>query len=167
LNSKTARRGFSQDELAQMYRINKGTFSGDAARFLGNLGGGGGGIGAFVTGTVTKGVAPVLGYGFKKLGNAITAREVARLDEMVRSRSPLGQRLAKPLEDWSTAAQEFETSPVARNVARLTLASKNLSNNLADVGIQVPADKLASAGGGSSEDEQVNDYIANRYGRRE
>jgi hypothetical protein len=52
------------------------------------------------------------------------------------------------------------------NVARLTLASRNLSSNLADV---APERRIALVEGatGPFEDQQVDSYIEKRYGRRE
>src|SRR6185437_7641069 len=49
LNSPKSRRGYSGEELRQMQRIVQGTFAGDAARYIGNLLGGGGGLGTVVT----------------------------------------------------------------------------------------------------------------------
>jgi len=165
LQDPKQRRGYSQDELARMDSIVRGTFVGNTSRFLGNLFGGGGGLGTVVTagtGAAAAGpvgaIAPIFGYGFKKLGNAITAREVAKLDELVRSRSPFARQVGAPLQDWSMAAQAAEVSPTPRNVARLTVASRNLSNNLSSAGISVsPDDLLRSLQGpmrGAAEDEQ-------------
>jgi hypothetical protein len=166
LASPKERRGFSGEELRQMKRIITGTFTGDAARYVGNLAGKGGGLGAVIaagtageagykvgglTGAVIGAATPLLGFGFGKLSNAITAREVRKLDELIRSSAPLARQLRGPLEDWSKAAVGVNASKTPRNIARLTLASRNLANNLADADIQVSADDLLRAVYGSSE----------------
>jgi hypothetical protein len=62
-----------------------------------------------------------------------------------------------------------EISPSARNVARLTLASRNLANNLQDAGIEVSPERLVALVEGATapfEDQQVDDYVRSRYGSR-
>jgi hypothetical protein len=95
LKSQSLRRGYSQDELLQMQKIARGTPVGNLVRGVGNLLGGGGGLGALITGgagVMAAGpagiAAPAAGYALKKVGNAMTAKQVAKLDEMIRSRSP-------------------------------------------------------------------------------
>jgi hypothetical protein len=162
LNSRTKSRGFSDDELAAMDAIVKGTFRGDVARTVGNLLGGGGGIAAYITGATTHGIAPVAGYGFKKLGNLLTARKMAQLDELVRSRG-VGS-VGAPLEDWSRASEAFDATPTAANRARLTLSARTLSERLRDAGIEVAPGALAGAP--ANENEQVDAYIQKRYGEQ-
>lgn len=95
--------GFTDDELAQIDRIVRGTPLGNAARATGNALGGGGGLGAAVTaglgGAATAhlggigAVAPVVGYGLKKYSDSIGQKEIDLLREMVRRRSPLGETM--------------------------------------------------------------------------
>ena len=103
LNNPKARRGYNAEELAQMEKIVRGTSAGNLLRGAGNLMGGGGGLGAVISagaGGFAAGpaglAAPVAGYGIKKLGNALTSRQVGKLDNMVRSRSPLAQSFPTP-----------------------------------------------------------------------
>jgi hypothetical protein len=159
-------RGYDQTELAAMRRIVKGTFVGDVPRFLGNLLGGGGGLGMVVgtgtgayTGAMLHGASgaaigatvPVLGYAFKKLGNAITASRVDDLSTLIRSRSPLADQMRGPLETWGQAAQDLEISSTPRNIARLMIASRNLANNLKDAGIAVTETDLIKSLQGPSQ----------------
>ena len=98
------------------------------------------------------------------LRGVVGATDVNRLGAIIQSGSPSARKIGAPLQEWSNASQSFQVSPTARNVARLTIASRNLSNNLADVGIQVSADKLAM-----SEDEQqqqLDAYIQRKYGEQ-
>jgi hypothetical protein len=95
--------GFSADELAQTDRIIRGTPLANAARTAGNALGGGGGLGAAVTaglgGAATAhlggigAAAPLVGYGLKKFSDSIGKKEISRLQEMVRKRSPLGESM--------------------------------------------------------------------------
>ena len=96
-----ALRGFSDEEIRQLERAVKGTWTGNTLRFIGNLLGGGGGIGTFLTAgrggaaLGPGGVAlPAVGMAAKRMGAASTSRQVDLLHEMLRARSPLGQAQA-------------------------------------------------------------------------
>lgn len=159
------RRGYSAVELAAMERIVRGTKTSNTLRNAGNLLGGGGGLGSIVTAGVGAAATggwgaglPVLGYALKKLGNALTNRQIDQLSEIIRSRSPLAGRVGGPVVEWSKAARAAEMQPSARTISSLTLASRNLSNNLKDAGITIaPDDLLRSLQGpvrAPAEDEQ-------------
>ena len=51
-------------------------------------------------------------------------------------------KIQNPLNDWSNAAQAFQVSPVPRNLARLSIASRNLSTNFGDMGITISPENL-------------------------
>lgn len=148
LLDEKALRGFSADERALMERITEGTKTRNAIRVAGNAMGGGMGMGAALYGlasTATHGAlaaVPFVGFGLRKLEGALAMRDVRKLSDMVRSDSPLGKQLTGPTVDYAKAAQAFEANPTPRNIAALTLASRNLANNLADAGITVSPDKL-------------------------
>jgi hypothetical protein len=115
------RRGYSKEELALIDDIVNGKHGADAARWLANFLGGGGGLGALSAGSVGAaaggglgallggptgaaigaplgGAIPVVaGRVAKGVANRITAKQAARLDELIRKRSPLyQQRVANP-----------------------------------------------------------------------
>lgn len=149
LTSDKERRGLKPDQIAQAERIVEGTPTRNAMRTAGNLSGGGGGLGATgiaLTGmfTATPGLAaaPVAGYLIKKLSNALTIRDVNKLNEAIRANSPLGKQLRGPFTDWAKAAQAAEASPSPGNIAKFTLASNNLSNNLRDAGVVIAPNDL-------------------------
>ena len=166
LKDPKQRRGFTDEQIASMERIAHGDTTGrNTIRGIGNLAQGGGGLGA--TGIVLTSIfagqpqlaaIPVAGYLVKKLGNALTIRDVNKLNESIRANSPLGKQLAGPFASWGKAAQNFEVGPTPRALAMLSIASRNLSNNLADAGISVSPDNLMrSLQGpmrGSAEQEQ-------------
>jgi hypothetical protein len=104
-------RGFSPEELAAMRQVVEGTATANTLRYVGNLLGGGGGIGqtgiatlgaaggaALGGGPVSAGVGaallPLTGATSRAGYNALVGRQVAKLDELVRKRSPLYQQRA-------------------------------------------------------------------------
>lgn len=140
LVSPKERRGFSPEELRQMELVVRGTYIGNAARFVGNLLGGGGGLGAVtsaaVGGMATGGpgaIAPIVGVGLKQVANASTARQVAKLDQMIREHAPLNVDRAKlsAVEDaadqWAGAFKEAQLSQSPDVMKRLTVASRGLA----------------------------------------
>ena len=103
-------RGYSQQEIEFMKQVARGTFGSNAARYMGNLLGGGGGLGAIVTGALTGSAAgaaggspaigtligtllPTLGVGSKKLSAFMVRKQLNTLDEMIRMRSPLYEQM--------------------------------------------------------------------------
>lgn len=112
LLNEEKRQGFSPEELAQMEKIVRGTVTGNALRHASNVLGGGGGLGQIIAGGLgaaggaslggaeggTGGaiLLPLLGTLARNRANASVLRQVNKLDEMVRARSPLAQVLANP-----------------------------------------------------------------------
>lgn len=110
LTNPRLRAGFSPEEIAQLERIVEGTAVGNTARHIGNVLGGGGGLGQLAAmgaaggagaamsggtaGLAAAAIPPILGTVAKGVENASTARQVRILDEMIRNRSPLGQAAA-------------------------------------------------------------------------
>ena len=147
--------GYSADELAQMKRIVEGTRTQNIIRGVGNLLGGGGGLGAVASaaaGAMATGgpgaIAPVVGYGLKMLQNSLSLRQVEKLSELIRSRSPLAGRLTGPITDWTKVAAGVRANPTPRAFAQASLAARNLANNLKDAGIAIsPSDLLRSLQG--------------------
>jgi hypothetical protein len=104
LNSPAQRRGFSPDEIVAMQSIVRGTAPANVIRTIGNLLGGGGGLGSVASGAAGFAAggpfgavaAPAAGYALKRLGNTMAANKANALDELVRSRSPLGVSMPQP-----------------------------------------------------------------------
>lgn len=166
LADERARMGYTRAELDMMERIVRGTGPQNALRILGNMMGGGLGIGGTATAALGAastpygigGIVPFVGYGLRRIGMALQGRDLNTLSEALRSRSPLGARVRGPVQEWSRAAQAWEKSETPRAYANLNIASRNLANNLKDLGISVqPSDLLRSIQGpvrGRAEDEQ-------------
>lgn len=104
LNKPKAQRGFSEDEIAQMGVVNKGTVPANIFRQLGRGGTGVVPMGAHAATAYATGGASIpaqLGlavplYASKKIAEALNTKQVNKLDEMLRMRSPeYASRVAK------------------------------------------------------------------------
>lgn len=99
--------GFSDPELAALNKVVEGGAGRNTARYIGNLLGGGGGIGqagigalggaggaavAGIPGAAVGAIAPAaVGAGSKAIANQLAKRSLNQVDELVRTRSPLYQ----------------------------------------------------------------------------
>jgi hypothetical protein len=111
LNKPKERRGYSKEELALIEEIVRGRFGTNAARWLGNFLGGGGGLGAqgpaAVGGAIGAAVGgvpgaavgavtpPAIGALLRRGAAKSTERQISKLDELIRMRSPLYQKAAE------------------------------------------------------------------------
>lgn len=102
--------GFSDAEMAALAQVRDGGTGRNTARYLGNLFGGGGGIGQAgiaVTGAAAGGAAgglpgammglipAAIGSGAKVTANALARKDLRSADEMMRMRSPLYEYLMR------------------------------------------------------------------------
>lgn len=108
--------GYSPEEIAALEKIVTGTPTQNATRYIGNLLGGGGGLGQMLTTAVGAGAGASAGGGVgaaigaaapiavgttsKALSNLLTRKALRSADEAVRARSPLYEALKEsaPLE---------------------------------------------------------------------
>jgi hypothetical protein len=106
--SRKQNSGFSPDEIKAMEGVIDGTLAMNATRNVSNLLGGGGGLGRLTTMAAGAGAGgasgdltaaliggvglPAAGWALKKTENALTRREVKKLDNMLRLRSPEGRK---------------------------------------------------------------------------
>ena len=123
LNSPKQSAGFSPDELAALNQVARGTAPRNVLRWVGNLFGGGGGLGAVASGGVSGAIGdaaggpilgaiagagvPAAGFAAKQLANALASKSLSAADELVRQRSPLYgdmQRARVPLRVAPTNA---------------------------------------------------------------
>lgn len=116
-------RGFSDEELEAIKQVAEGTAPRNVARWVGNLLGGGGGLGALTAGTAggAAGMAlggpvglavaaapPAVGFGARQIANRSTRKAFDLVDEQVRRRSPLYERSSKnpPMTKITKAERE-------------------------------------------------------------
>lgn len=122
-------RGYSDEEVAAMKEVVEGTASSNTLRRISNLLGGGGGLGqtlvmgagaglgGYTAGgpgaTIGATLLPAIGAASRSGANALTSRQVGKVDEMIRQRSPLyEQRKANP-------GMTPDVSPYQLNLLRL------------------------------------------------
>lgn len=103
LQDAKRRSGFSKEEIELLETVRDGTAARNVIRFIGNLLGGGGGLGAALTGlgsglavgssipALVGGAVVGTGVATKVLANRQTKGALRKADEAVRSRSPLYQ----------------------------------------------------------------------------
>lgn len=109
LTSKSQGRGLTPDELQSIENTVMGSPVGNALRAGGKFLGGGGGLHAFVsgvggaaaTGNPAMLALPAVGYGIKKVGDAVTRSNANKIVNQILSRSPTGIATAAnmPLPD--------------------------------------------------------------------
>lgn len=148
-------RGLLPDEVEAAKTIAEGTRGQNALRKVGNVLGGGGGlgmqhgatagaaVGAFLGGPAGAAVGvtavPALGHLLKTLSNKLTLRQADQLSEMIRSRAPL----ASSMQKFHQSAGNVVKNQSGRTMAATVLAARNLSTNLRGAGFDVsPADLL-------------------------
>ena len=127
-------RGFSDAEKEQMEKIVKGTPAGNVARLLGKFAPSGvvsgalsAGAGFAAQGPLGAVVVPAAGYVAKKIGDASTAAQAAKLSRLVRARSPLGKKAAINAAAQSVFAQPTQRAALAApGLAAAELPSRGL-----------------------------------------
>jgi hypothetical protein len=137
-NEPKALRGFDDAEKAALEGVAAGGPVGNTARFLGNLMGGGGGLGMNVAGAAGAALGsiagpagaaagavgvPALGFALKRAGAAMTDRALGGVNEATRMRSPLYEAMQ--------AAAEKVPAGLERQAAaiRAALVGTPLENN--------------------------------------
>jgi hypothetical protein len=101
-----------------------------------------GGAGFAAGGPVGALVVPLAGYIGKKLGDRSTANQVAKLEEMIRSRAPV----AKAMEDTATKFEIVQSQGMnARTMSALSLSARNLATNLKDAGVTLSPAEIMRA----------------------
>lgn len=163
LHNPAAMRGLRPDEIQMLEGLARGTPTRNAVRWFSNVLGGGGGLGALVTGEVGShaglGVlgflAAPIGHVLKHIENHLTVKAANQISEAIRSRSPLGQAIQSSAEKWNAARDALVKGPNSAKFAAFSIASRNLSNNLAGAGVNVhPIQLLRSVQGPSSANAQ-------------
>lgn len=119
IESAKGSRGLNEEEKAAIDDVIFGRPSKNAARFFGNLLGGGGGLGtallsggAGVAGASALGpggaamavIPPAIGAASRGVANRMSAKELKALDEMLRARSPLAASRGGPQQVYDPSA---------------------------------------------------------------
>lgn len=104
-------RGFSQDELDSIRQVVQGTAASNTLRKVGNMLGGGGGLGHSIIGAMGAGIGyhlgggegaiggaavlPLIGSGARSSYNSLVGSQVSAADQLIRMRSPLYQQMLR------------------------------------------------------------------------
>lgn len=151
LNPKQSR-GMHPDDVATAGAIAEGTRGGNLVRKLGNMAGGGGGMGTLVSGAIGMGVAgaadpsstfmglalPAFGLAMRGAGNRMTLNQAHKLSEAIRNRAPLASATTK----FEEKVAQFHEQRNARTASAAALAARNLSANLRGSGFNVSVGDL-------------------------
>lgn len=164
-------RGMHPEDIAAAGQVAEGTALGNTIRKIGNIAGGGGGLGTLAAGAVgaTAGgvyggdqqsigiggfALPALGFAMRGIGNRMTLNQAHRLSEAIRTRAPLASATTK----FEEKVAQFQSQRNAKTAAAAAIAARNLSTNLRSAGFDVPAGDLMRAlqGGvaGRADDEK-------------
>jgi hypothetical protein len=145
IESHKGSRGLSKAEEQAIDDIIFGRPSKNAARYIGNLLGGGGGLGSALlsgatgvggatafgpTGAALGMIPPVIGAAARGTANAMTKKELKALDALIRSRSPIGEAMAGP----SSTYQPGVTQGLLESLMRAAPPTKPKSPGLIDYG---------------------------------
>jgi hypothetical protein len=153
LNPKQSR-GMHPDDVAAAGAIAEGTTGGNLVRKLGNMAGGGGGMGTLVAGAAGMGAAgaysndpsssfmglalPAFGLAMRGAGNRMTLNQAHKLSEAIRNRAPLASATTK----FEEKVAQFHEQRNARTASAAALAARNLAANLRGSGFNVSVGDL-------------------------
>lgn len=148
LNSPAKSRGLSAEEKIALEDYVGGNFTRNSLRAATKILGGDNPLMAaihaglaFPTSGMTL-AAPVTGFLLKKINNAVSGRQLAQLDEMLRSRSPLADSLRSDLAAWAHAEGRQVASSTNIDTTRAFLAARALSDRLRSGGIEADLKQL-------------------------
>ncbi len=147
-------RGMHADDIAAAGQIAEGTKTQNLIRKIGNIAGGGGGMGSLVAGAIGSGAAyagdsnpalglalPAFGMAMRGVGNRMTLNQAHKLSEAIRSRAPLASATNK----FEEKVAQFFADRNSKNAAAASIAARNLSSNLRAVGFDISACDLMNS----------------------
>jgi hypothetical protein len=132
LTSPKLSRGLSDDERNALESFVRGTVTSNVIRHVGNVLGGGGGLGHLLTagaGAVTAGVpgailGPMAGTALKAFSNASAGQKIRALDTMLRSRSPLALQAAQQMPRQLISLLPKQSAAILASMAAQSAASQ-------------------------------------------
>lgn len=165
LNSPGARRGLQENELQMLKELAEGNPTRNTLRWFSNVFGGGGGLGAEITGDIaSRHLGPIgwllspIGTALKHVEGHLTVKAANRISEAIRSRSPYGKALESSAQRWNEAQDALASNPSPARYAAFSIASRNLANTMSVSGAKIdPAQLIKSVQGpvaAGAQDEQ-------------
>lgn len=149
LTNPAARRGLKEDEVAMLKEVAEGNPTRNALRWWSNVFGGGGGLGAEVTGDIaSRHLGPIgwllspIGSALKHIEGHLTVKAANKISEAIRARTPLGKAFESSAQKWNEAQDAFSAGASAKSYAALSIASRNLANTLGAAGLKIEPGQL-------------------------
>ena len=137
LNSQTGTRGYTDEQIKMLEGIRDGgKLISAAGQYTGRMN-----LPSMLA-AYASGGATLPGFALAKLADKMTAAKVAKLDLSLRMRPDLAPRIELPMKEWAKIAELAKTEPNARNLSKLTLATRNMTNNLKDADIYLDPNEL-------------------------
>lgn len=161
LNSPAKSRGLSEAEKTAMNDYVNGNFTRNSLRVATKVLGGDNPLMAAIHAGMafpTYGMslaAPLTGFALKKINNAVSAKELSAIDELLRSRSPLAKETANAVSAWAQTGMGVAEKPSTQNTTRFFAAAHLLENKLKAAGVNADMKELMTPfqGPGTSQAE--------------
>lgn len=161
LNSPTKSRGLTDSEKSAMADYVKGNITRNGLRVVTKVLGGDNPLMAAIHAGMsfsTYGLslaAPLTGFALKKINNAVSAKELTRIDELLRSRSPLAKETGEAVSNWAKNGGALIEQPTTQNATRFFSAAQLLGNKLKAAGVNANMPELMTPfqGPGTSQAE--------------
>lgn len=155
---KGNKQGFSPEEINAMHEIVTGTTATNTLRGIGQLSPSKGAISTTLA-AGTLGVTGAVGAAANKLATVLTSKQIDRLNELVRKRSPAYEAaVEKSADKFFTASDDFLINPTQAGLLKAVVAARALSAGLSRDGIPIPSGellrRLQGPSGAAAEDEQ-------------
>lgn len=148
LNSPTKSRGLTEAEKSAMTDYVNGNFTRNGLRVATKILGGDNPLMAAIHAGMsfsTYGLslaAPLTGFALKKINNAVSAKELTAIDNLLRSRSPLAKQTEQAVSDWAKNGVALADRPTTQNATRFFSSAQLLGDRLKAVGVNADMRQL-------------------------
>lgn len=150
LNSPSKSRGLSEAEKSAMNDYVSGNFTRNGLRVATKILGGDNPLmaaihaGMAVPSYGLSLAAPLTGFALKKINNAMSAKEITKIDDLLRSRSPLAKQTEHAVSEWAKSGMTATKNDTAQTAARFIAAAESLASKLNASGIKPDMKQLMS-----------------------
>jgi hypothetical protein len=125
---KGNKQGFNAEEIAAMQEIIEGNFATNTLRMVGQLSPAKGQIATGLA-WATGGISGALGAGANRLAANMTAKQIQRLNELVRKRSPAyADAVERSAAKFFDASDGFLSEPTQGGLLKMVIAARALSS---------------------------------------
>jgi hypothetical protein len=156
---KGNKQGFNPEEINAMQEIVTGNTLTNTLRGIGQLSPSKGAISTTLA-AGSLGLTGVVGAAANKLATILTSKQIDRLNELVRKRSPAYEAaVEKSADKFLSAGDDFLINPTQTGLLKTVVAARALSSGLTRDGIPIPSGELlrrlqGPVGASADEDQQ-------------